>query len=413
MGKFLHYYFYRYVLLNIRFAFTPLGLRFFFELIKQIFLGINRLFTVYIKRPVYWTYVFKIKNPIIIYRGTKEFKENQIERAIAFSRWKSLIFYMVFVHYLFFSFTDYITLSKRHTVAAGDREVMPIIDFYAWVEPAYYYHMIIILYYIFYQMCIFAYPLKASKMLGYKIAMIPILITLTHSTYPKFWELSYETFFDIENGFNLLGWVGYFISYWALIMVQWALELEDEVDDQLTTGSTNKDPWQKKEAEAALKHANTNVDHTLLEIMDYIYELTSADWEPETPRQVFDRFFSDSTRLYGPGVMEYYMERSRPPTKTEIFSSIKGIKWAWYWYTSSLFRYLNRDKIALIKFARAVWYFRKFKKKPALAGHASYYWPDKRIWRQFFWKIFRPYKSWSYSSFRHRAFSQFLFTHKI
>ena len=75
------------------------------------------------------------------------------------------------------------------------------------------------------------------------------------------WFGSYETFFDIENGFNLLGWVGYFISYWALIMVQWALELEDEVDDQLTTGSTNKDPWQKKEAEAYKQKAQTNEKH--------------------------------------------------------------------------------------------------------------------------------------------------------
>ena len=412
------------------FFYLKIWLFFVFSNLKKIF-GVIYLYSgnllnwLYVQtlRPFVIYYRIKIKEPTIkfikwlnYYPTSDECKEDNKLRKKIFGLWKVTMVLNGFLFYCLFSFTDYVIIVKKDIWAANASSVMPLAEYLDWVEPSYFYQTSFVFSYLFYRFLVFLMPFNWGKLQYIRDIYISCVLCFTIGQHWQYWEIAFETFFDMDHGPNVLAWVGYFIGYWAHIFVQWGIEMEEDIDEQ-------DEEVNKQRVAAGLEplELEIGIDKWKDQLILYTFMNIGTNGEyPEPPSATFDRFLQENTDRFGAEFVYYYLTYKAPPALREIVDNVSNLKYVYMYYFGNPKRQFYRTiykfrrfKWRFFNFLRFIYYWPKFISyyHPA-AGIYTPYWPKKFFWRQtVFPRFFRSFKSWSYSPYKHRRFSQFLFTH--
>lgn len=156
-----------------------------------------------------------------------EFKENTEARKRGFwIRFWGLPGFCVF-YYLWLSYADFLLEFYLDWVGRQMEKVEVKID-YSWAPESFYHFAGWIISYF----CYWFVTLIFVDLYRYFVMMKYILISsclfYSINTYYRFWELFYYYTFDLE--YHIFSWIIYFMWYWTGIVVQWGVEMEEEID---------------------------------------------------------------------------------------------------------------------------------------------------------------------------------------
>lgn len=292
---------------------------------------------------------------------------NPVERKKFYKKRIKWVPLFIIFYYIMLSYTDYV-LSQN--VEVIEEHLTNYDQNFDWPIQSFYHVAGSIIFFSVYMFLTLVFVGIFRTTLEIKYVLFNILFLLTHSIYNLYWHVIYIYSYEVAH----MGFIFYFFLFWSGIFIQWAVDLEEDIDYK-----------EELEDDGVRARGRTPEQRTIpmhLSLMELILALGTSAEPIETPAETRRRY-----NIYKRRLKEGYgdeFDYQKPSTETvsyrEMLSDYRDFLYVYYGFVERIMRpfhkiYLFFEMIGKI-FSTSYFYWRNGVYKRAKAvGKYEYYNP--------------------------------------